>query len=318
MNQEKNLNSLIEFLESQAAIKLNLVAGSLINRKVEPPGSDIPYQIFFEEIHEGKTPLLFILRSKEMNYLRNLPESIDKLYRANPAGIVLSFFTGAKFRDIYRSLIKKSKSTGVPLFTSRTDENKLFVRLTVFSLEFFSPSVRIHANLLDVYGIGVLIKGESGIGKSECSLELLKKGHRLVADDIVEIRRRIDGSLIGTSPYPFRHHLEIRGIGIINVHTVFGVGSVRDRKRVDLVAELVSEEEYQESLNNLEPAIYSEKEYILETPLPLVKIPTKPGRSVSSLIEIAALKLKASQLGFSAAKELDRLLIRKLEIQRNK
>ena len=322
-NTTKDLLDLINFFESEALIKLNLIAGTLSGKKVAPPGSDIPYEVLSEELYteeKGKDkPLLFLLRSKEMKFLEKFPDSVERLYQARPAGIVVSFFTGAKYQNIFRSLVKKSKQTGIPLLSTRADENKLFARLTVFSLEFFSPAEKLHANLLDVYGIGVLIRGESGIGKSECSLELLKKGHRLVADDIVEIRRRIDGTLIGMSPYPYRHHLEIRGIGIINVHTVFGVGAVRERKRVDLVVDLITEEEYQGKKENstirdsfLE-GVFNEKISILDIELPRIEIPTKPGRSVSSLVEIAALQLRASQLGFSAARELDNLLIKMLQ-----
>jgi HPr kinase/phosphorylase len=157
----------------------------------------------------------------------------------------------------------------------------------------------LHGVLLDVYGIGVLLLGESGTGKSECALDLVTRGHRLVADDIVEIARGSDQIVIGRGPARIRHHMEVRGLGIINIRDLFGVAAIRHRKRIELVIQLEvwrADEEYDRL--GLEEQSYP----ILGIPVPLLRIPISAGRNVAILIEVAARNHLLKLMGVHAAR----------------
>jgi HPr kinase/phosphorylase len=159
----------------------------------------------------------------------------------------------------------------------------------------------IHAVLMDVLGLGVLIAGESGIGKSECALDLIHRGHRLVADDTVEVRRRQETILIGTCPELTRHHMELRGLGVINVKDLFGIASTRSSKRVELVVQLerwVPTREYERL--GLDDEFYE----ILGLRVPLIRMPVAPGRNIAILVEVAARNQLLRSRGHHAARTL--------------
>ena len=158
----------------------------------------------------------------------------------------------------------------------------------------------IHGVLVDVYGIGVLIKGESSIGKSETALELIQKGHRLVADDAVEIRKVDESRLVGQAPELLKHYMEIRGIGIIDVKSLYGVGAIKNQKAIDLVIELENwnKKKYYDRLG-----LDREYEEILGKEIEKLVIPVKPGRNTSMIIEVAAMNFRQKGMGIDAAKE---------------
>ena len=163
-----------------------------------------------------------------------------------------------------------------------------------------APHVTIHGVLVDVYGIGVLIKGESSIGKSETALELIQKGHRLVADDAVEIRKVDESRLVGQAPELLKHYMEIRGIGIIDVKSLYGVGAIKNQKAIDLVIELENwnQKKYYDRLG-----LDREYEEILGKEIEKLVIPVKPGRNTSMIIEVAAMNFRQKGMGIDAAKE---------------
>lgn len=164
-----------------------------------------------------------------------------------------------------------------------------------------APCITIHGVLVDVYGEGVLIMGESGIGKSEAALELIKRGHRLVSDDAVEIRKFSDDLLMGTSPELTRHLIELRGIGIIDVKTVFGVESVKVRQSIDLVVELV---EWDKNTNFDRMGLEERYTEFLGNQVVCHSIPIRPGRNVAVIVETAAINFRAKKMGYNAAQEL--------------
>jgi len=152
--------------------------------------------------------------------------------------------------------------------------------------------------LVDVYGVGMLITGASGIGKSETALELVKRGHRLIADDAVEIIQTPDNVLYGKAPELIRHLLEIRGVGIINVMTLFGAGAIRNEKKITIVVRL---ENWQEDKQYDRLGLDEETTRILDTELPLVTIPVRPGRNLAVIIEVAAMNFRLKRMGYNAA-----------------
>ena len=165
---------------------------------------------------------------------------------------------------------------------------------------YLAPSITRHGVLLDIYGEGVLITGESGVGKSETAIELVKRGHRLVADDAVEIRR-VSNQLIGKAPELIRHYIELRGIGVIDVQQLFGMSAVKGESQIDFVIYL---ERWQENKFYDRLGLDEEKVDILGLQLPILTIPVQPGRNLAAIVEVAAMNNRAKKYGFNAAKEL--------------
>ena len=164
-----------------------------------------------------------------------------------------------------------------------------------------APTITIHGVLVDVYGEGVLIMGESGIGKSEAALELIKRGHRLVTDDVVEIRKVSDETLIGTAPEITKHFIELRGIGIIDVKTLFGVESVKDTQSIDMVIKL---EEWNKDKEYDRLGLEEEYTEFLGNKIVCHSIPIRPGRNLAIIVESAAVNYRQKKMGYNAAKEL--------------
>jgi len=195
-------------------------------------------------------------------------------------------------------LIKQANETNTPVLRSGIATTILSSRITGFLEHKLAPTATIHGVLIDVYGIGILITGGSGIGKSETALELVKRGHRLIADDAVEIRQTSDGHLHGTAPELIRHLLEIRGLGIINVMTLFGAGAVRTNKRIGLVIKL---ENWQQEKQYDRLGLDEEKTRIIDTDIPLVTVPVRPGRNLAVIIEVGAMNYRLKRMGYNAA-----------------
>jgi len=200
--------------------------------------------------------------------------------------------------EVPAELIEASVANQIPLLRSPSTTTMLASRVTGFLENRFSPTTTIHGVLVDVYGVGMLITGSSGIGKSETALELVKRGHRLVADDAVEIIQTPDYVLFGTAPELIRHLLEIRGVGIINVMTLFGAGAIRTEKRITVVVRL---ETWQEDKQYDRLGLDEEKTKIIDTDLPLVTIPVRPGRNLAVIIEVAAMNYRLKRMGYNAA-----------------
>lgn len=224
-------------------------------------------------------------------------------------GIVVS-----RGMDIPKTLIETANQTDVPILKSPRKTTRVVSRLTNYLEEKYAPTTSIHGVLVDIYGIGVLIIGNSGIGKSETALELVKRGHRLVADDSVEIRQEDYDSLIGSSPEILEHMLEIRGLGIIDVMTLFGAGAVRTNKRISVVINLenwIEEKQYDRL------GIDEDKMQIMDVQLPKATIPVRPGRNVAVIIEVAAMNYRLKRMGFNAAQDFSDRLTDLIEKEKN-
>jgi HPr kinase/phosphorylase len=206
--------------------------------------------------------------------------------------------------------IDKAEEAEVPVLVSSLPTNVMNTRLTKILEDAFAPRTSIHGVLVEVFGVGILIIGKSGVGKSECALELVERGHRLVADDVVDIRSIADTLLIGGGAKLIRHHMEIRGLGIINIKQLFGVGAIRDKKQIQLVVGLEEWDQAKEyDRLGLEESSYT----ILGVEVPLLTIPVKPGRNIPILIETAAMNFRLAKLGFNSAKEFNRDLMNRIE-----
>ncbi|MBP1994183.1 HPr(Ser) kinase/phosphatase [Paenibacillus eucommiae] len=200
--------------------------------------------------------------------------------------------------EMPEEIISEATKRELPILRSQVATTILASRITGFLESKLAPTTTIHGVLVDVYGIGMLITGSSGIGKSETALELVKRGHRLIADDAVEIRQTADNVLTGNAPELIRHLLEIRGVGIINVMTLFGAGAVRNVKKISVIAKL---ESWQQDKQYDRLGLDEETTRIIDTDIPMVTIPVKPGRNLAVIVEVAAMNYRLKRMGYNAA-----------------
>lgn len=202
-------------------------------------------------------------------------------------------------------LIEASEKESVPVIKSKMKTTRLSGRITNYLESKLAPTTAVHGVLVDIYGVGVLIIGKSGVGKSETALELVKRGHRLVADDCVEIRQEDEDTLVGSAPELIEHLLEIRGLGIINVMTLFGAGAIRNFKRITLVVNL---ELWDQTKQYDRLGLEEEKMKIIDTELTKYTIPVRPGRNLAVIIEVAAMNFRLKRMGLNAAEQFSNRL----------
>ena len=201
----------------------------------------------------------------------------------------------------YPEMMEAAKRHGVALLGTADTTSSLVAALVSYMNVELAPRVTRHGVLVEVYGEGILLLGESGVGKSETAIELVKRGHRLIADDAVEIRRVSKKSLVGTAPENIRHFIELRGIGIINARRIFGMGAVKLTEKIDMVINLEIWDK-----TKVYDRMGMENEYteILGLRVPVLTIPVKPGRNLAVIIEVAAMNNRQKKMGYNAAKEL--------------
>ncbi len=216
--------------------------------------------------------------------------------------------------DIPEELIEAATNSGVPLMRSPYKTTRVISRLTNFLEAKFAPFTALHGVLVDVYGIGVLITGQSGVGKSETALELVKRGHRLVADDSVEIRQEDYDTLVGNAPPLIKHLLEIRGLGIINVMTLFGAGSVRSYKKISFIIQL---ELWDQKKQYDRLGLEEETLKIIDVDVPKAVIPVRPGRNLAVIIEVAAVNFRLKRMGVNAAEEFSERLTNMIQQEKS-
>lgn len=199
------------------------------------------------------------------------------------------------------SLIEKANKANVPVFSTETPTSAFSAEIIRWLNVELAPCISMHGVLVDVYGVGVLIMGESGIGKSEAALELIKRGHRLVSDDVVEIRKVSDETLVGTAPDITRHFIELRGIGIVDVKMLYGVQSVRETQNIDLVITL---EEWDRDKEYDRLGLEEQYTEFLGNKVVCHQLPIRPGRNLAIIVETAAINHRQKSMGYNAAQEL--------------
>lgn len=201
----------------------------------------------------------------------------------------------------FAEMLELAKEYEVPLLRSKESTSNFMSGLIAYLNLTLAPRITRHGVLIEIYGEGVFITGESGVGKSETAIELVKRGHRLVADDAVEIRKVSNISLVGSSPDNIRHFLELRGIGIINARRLFGIGAVKMTEKIDLVIEL---EQWNSEKVYDRMGVDTEYVSLLGVKIPSLTIPVKPGRNLAVILEVAAMNNRQKKMGYNAAREL--------------
>ncbi len=207
-------------------------------------------------------------------------------------------------------MIALARERGVPVYLSREMTSRFYSRILNYLNRALAPHVMRHGTLMDVYGVGVLITGKSGAGKSEAALELIKRGHQLVADDLVDICRISENRLLGTCPPAIRHLMEIRGIGIIDIQALYGISAVSDTKSVDLIMEMVP---WKDEANYDRVGLEDQFTEILGVPVIRQLMPVQPGRNIAIVVEVAARNLSLKHLGYNPAAELNRRLTEQMK-----
>lgn len=296
--------------DTKHQLQLKLVTGKegLGNRitipRIQKPGLALTGDI--SNIHPGRIqvlgkPEIFFLTSLNKKQLHQVCE---KLCSCSLACLVITCQN-----DPPSPLIAACRRRRIPLFSTKLLTSTFVNRASRFLDESLAATTCIHGVLLDVFGVGSLIIGKSGIGKSECALDLVLRGHRLVADDIVNIKKQPPSTLFGTGSEIIKYHMEIRGLGIINIKDLFGISAVRDRKIVEIVVELM---EWDPHIEYDRLGIDEQRHTLLDVHLPLIQIPVRSGRNLSAIIEVAARNHLLKLGGYHSAREFQEKLTKEI------
>ena len=295
--------------DTASPLRLELVAGAsgldriISSDRVQKPG--LALTGFTDHIHSERVQ---VFGNTEMSYLGTLsPElrlaRVTALFAAPLACLVVT-----KDLEVPTALLEGAERVGVPLIKTPLLSSTFITQAQAYLEEALTASDSTHGVLVDVFGVGIMLLGKSGIGKSEIALDLVMKGHRLVADDIIDIRRKKD-SAYGSAYETIKHHMEIRGLGIINIKDLFGVAAVRDNKKVELVVELV---EWSPTAEYDRLGIDNRSYKIVDIEIPLLTIPVRPGRSMTTIVEVAArnhlLKLQGHHSALDFQERLSRAI----------
>jgi HPr kinase/phosphorylase len=285
-----------------AALGLRLVAGHEgLSRPIEWPRVQKPGLAIAGFLPYVRPHRVQILGESEFTYLKTLTRTVIRQRFEAFTALPLSCVVVTKGIEPPEALRKLCQRRRVPLFVTARMTSAIIEGLTAFLEESLAPRVTIHGVLVEIGGLGTLLAGDSGVGKSECALALVQRGHRLVADDLVVVQRFPNDVLIGSSSGLIRHHMELRGVGIVNVPMLFGVTSVLDRHTVEFVIHLTNWIEGQE-YDRL--GLEEETENILGVGVPRVRMPVATGRDLALLVEIAVRNQLLKRRGFHAAREM--------------
>ena len=269
-----------------------MVSSAEVNR----PGLQMAgYFEFFDDTR------IQIIGKSEESFLRRFTEEkaeqrLRELFSRKPVAVVIC--RNLEVSEIYRKI---AEEFGVPLLRTPVSTSEFEAALIAFLNVHLAPRITQHGVLVEVFGEGILLLGESGVGKSETAMELVKRGHRLIADDAVEIKKVSSKSLVGSAPENIRHFIELRGIGIINASRLFGAGAVKLTEKIDLVIKM---EPWDVNKVYDRMGLENQTHEILDLKIPSLTIPVKPGRNLAVIIEVAAMNNRQKKLGYNAAEDL--------------
>ena len=292
--------------DSRYQLKLEIVSGSkglenvISSTKIQKPG--LALSGFTDHLHRERVQTL---GNTEMSYLQSLSKEERLAAIRGLFSLGLSCFIVTFNLPVPEELSEEAELTDTPLIRTSLPTDKLTTRIINLLEERLTESKSVHGVLVDVLGIGILIMGKSGVGKSECALDLISKGHRLVADDMVLMRKVLPNNILGCSPDLIRYHMEIRGLGIINIKDIFGNTAVRVDKQVDMVVRLVEwDASHEYDRLGLDEETYS----LFDVDLPIITLPVSPGRNMTTIIEVAARNHILKIMGHNPALEFEKSL----------
>jgi len=261
----------------------------------------------------GFTHRIHVLGETEITFLNSLGAKDRRKAMETFFSFALPCVVITKNQDPPAELIDLAKSKGVPLIRTRLKTAEFYRRLKPFLEEAHAPATTVHGSLADVFGVGLLFLGRSGIGKSECVLDLVERGHRLVADDLVHVTRRGNDIVIGRGHELSRHHMEIRGVGLIDIHALFGIRAVRQQKRIEVVVQL---EDWDNTREYDRTGLTRQETQLLDVAMPLVTVPLNPGKNLTVICEVVAMNHLLHYTGVDSAQALNDRLIKHMRERR--
>jgi len=296
--------------EKETGLDLELLAGEggldrvVTIPRIQKPG--LALAGYTTNLHPDR---IQVLGSTELSYLANLPQEKARENLRSLCALDICCLIITKGQDPPQMLIEEVEARQIPLLRCQHQSSVFISLITKFLEERLLPTTTVHGVLVDVLGVGVLLMGKSGVGKSECALDLILRGHRLVADDVVKVRLKLPAVLFGEGMDLLHHHMEIRGLGILNIKHLFGVASIRERKKIDLVVELV---EWDSGREYDRLGIDDQNYELLGIQVPKTQIPVRPGRNITTIVEVAARNQLLKEMGYHSAKEFQDLLEKRM------
>lgn len=299
--------------DTEYGLGLTLLAGGqgLGNRvsssRIQKPG--LALAGYTEHLHPDR---IQVLGNTEISYLNQIDDRLALESIRTLCTFPISCFIITKQLVPPKFFLDTVELAGIPVLGTHHQSSTFISLITKFLEEMLLPTTHLHGVLVDVMGVGILLTGKSGIGKSECALDLVIRGHRLVADDMVYIKKKMPAALVGQSEEAIQHLMEIRGLGIINIKDLYGVSSIREKKIVDMVLELVDwdpDHEYDRL------GVDDQRSTILGVELPHIIIPVRPGRNLGTIIEVAARNFLLKGMGYHSARDFQERLLSRIEVR---
>jgi len=304
------LTKIIEEFDLEKIYETNDMETVMISRTdVNRPGLQMVG--FFDYFDSNRVQ---IMGKVEFTYLEQFnaeirAEKIERLFSQQIPALIIT-----RGLQIFPEMLEMAEKYNIPLLRSESATSAFMSALIAYLNVELAPRRTRHGVLVEVYGEGILIMGESGVGKSETAIELVKRGHRLVADDAVEIKRVSDNTLVGSSPEIIRHFVELRGIGIIDVKEIFGIGAVKDEENINMIIHL---EPWEDGKQYDRLGMVDEFTNIMGINVPSLTIPVKLGRNLAVIVEVASMNNRQKRMGYNAAVELNNRLMSQMESQLN-
>ena len=277
----------------------------VISSEVNRPG--LALNGFFEFFDQNR---IQVVGKAEYEFLAKLSseerlQTLDRLMAHHSVAVVF-----AHGNPVFEEVLVAAKAHAVPILSTH-EPTSAFIASLISSLNVhLAPRITRHGVFVEVYGEGILLLGDSGVGKSETAIELIKRGHRLIADDAVEIKKVSSKTLVGSAPELIRHYIELRGIGIVDVRRLFGMGSVKMTEKIDLI---ISLEPWVSGKNYDRFGLDTEYTEIMGIRIPSITVPVKPGRNLAIIIEVAAMNNRQKKMGYNTAEEFNRKLLEKMQ-----
>ncbi|MGH7338690.1 MAG: HPr(Ser) kinase/phosphatase, partial [Myxococcota bacterium] len=286
-----------------APLQLEALTGDTgLDRVIPSPEASSPGLVLAGYTARFVGDRLHILGETEISYLASLPGDARRRALEQFFGFDLPCVIITKAQAVPTELLELAQAKGVPVIRTSLKTAEFYRRLKPFLDDAFAPSTTLHGSLADVYGVGLLFLGRSGIGKSECVLDLVERGHRLVADDLVQVTRRGVDILIGRGHELAQHHMEIRGIGLIDIKALFGIRAARQQKRIEVVVQL---EDWDASREYDRTGLHIQETQILDISIPLVTVPLNPGKNLTVICEVVAMTHLLRYSGVDSARNLN-------------
>lgn len=299
--------------DTDYGLNLRLLAGErgLANRvdspRIQKPG--LALSGYTEHLHADR---IQVLGNTEISYLNQVDQKVAETSVEHLCSFPISCFVITKGLVPPDFFLSKVEKAGIPTLNSPLQSSTFISLISKFLEERLLPTTHMHGVLIDVLGVGVLLTGKSGIGKSECALDLVIRGHRLVADDMIFVKKKMPAALVGQAEESIQHLMEIRGLGIINIKDLYGVSSIREKKIIDIQLELV-EWDPQHEYDRL--GVDDRRAEILGVEIPHIIIPVRPGRNLGSIIEVAARNFLLKGMGYHSARDFQERLMTRMEVR---